>query len=167
MRWKKGAGGGSVPYDEMVEEALCFGWIDSTHRPFDEGRTQILLTPRKPRSRWSAVNKERVQRLEAAGLLRPAGAAVIEAAKADGAWTALDEIEALVVPGDLAAALAADPAALGVWEGFPPSAKKVLLQWVSDARTTPTRERRIASVVSEAREGRRANQWTRPTLSEP
>ena len=163
VRWKKSAGQGYVPYDEMAEEALCFGWIDSTHRPFDEERTQILVTPRKVGSRWSAVNKERVERLTAAGLMRPAGATVIEAAKADGAWNALDEVEALVEPPDLTVALAADPVARSVWDGFPPSARKAILQWVSDARTAPTRERRIATVVGDAHEGRRANQWRRPT----
>ena len=77
-----------LPYEHVVEEALCFGWIDSKARGVDERRTSIVLTPRKPRSNWSGPNRERVERLLAAGLIAPAGLAAIERAKADGTWDA-------------------------------------------------------------------------------
>ena len=122
--------------------------LDRQHAPtLRRGAHQILLTPRKPRQSVVGGQQGAGGAAEAAGLIRPAGAAVVEAAKADGAWTALDEVEALVEPPDLSAALDADQQRAGVVGGLPALGQKVLLQWVSDARTTPTRERRIAPVV--------------------
>jgi uncharacterized protein YdeI (YjbR/CyaY-like superfamily) len=108
---KKGNSRTALTYDEAVEEALCFGWIDSVVNRLDADRFKQLLTPRKRGSGWARTNKERVGRLIAQGLMENAGLAAIEAAKADGSWHALDDVEDLVVPDDLAAALAADPAA--------------------------------------------------------
>src|ERR1043165_6447134 len=96
VTWRKGHGP-VLDYGEAVEEALCFGWIDSTGGRFDERRTKLYFAPRKSRSVWSASNKERVARLIAAGLMQPAGLDAIERAKANGAWTALDEIEQGIV----------------------------------------------------------------------
>ncbi|HYN75957.1 MAG TPA: YdeI/OmpD-associated family protein [Candidatus Limnocylindria bacterium] len=158
VRWKKGRGP-AVTYDEVVEEALCFGWVDSLPRSLDDDRTQLLLTPRKTTSRWSAVNKERVARLTASGAMAPAGLAMVRLAEESGTWVALDGVDALLEPPDLAAALDADPAARASWDGFPPSARRGILEWILDARTAPTREKRIATTVAEAHDGRRANQW--------
>lgn len=158
---KKTTGARHLPYEAVVEEALCFGWIDSRPRKVDESRSALLLTPRKPSSRWSRPNKERVARLQAAGLMEPAGLAVVEAARASGTWTALDEIEELLEPADLAAALDATPAARQSWDGFPRSAKRGILEWIVSARRPDTRRRRIEETVSEAAAGRRANQWPR------
>ena len=149
-----------VPYGDVVEELLCFGWVDGHAKPFDDRRSLLLVTPRRgPTSRWSKVNKERIDRLEAAGLLTPAGEAAIAEAKASGAWTALDRAESLEEPSDLSAALDAVPAARASWDGFPPSTRKFLLQWVFDAKRDETREKRVREIVAEAAEGRRANQW--------
>jgi uncharacterized protein YdeI (YjbR/CyaY-like superfamily) len=158
VRWKKGRGP-AVTYDEVVEEALCFGWVDSLPRSLDDDRTQLLLTPRKTTSRWSAVNKERVARLTASGAMAPAGLAMVRLAEESGTWVALDGVDALLEPPDLAAALDADPAARASWDGFPPSARRGILEWILDARTAPTREKRITTTVSQAHDGRRANQW--------
>lgn len=154
ITYKKGSGGPRLPYEEVVEEALCFGWIDSKGGTVDAERTKLLVTPRKPGSGWSRPNKERIERLLASGLMTPAGLAKIEAAKADGSWRALDDNEAMIVPPDLDAALRTDPAALAGWEGFAPSVKKQLLGWVSSAKRPETRAKRIAETVLGATEGR-------------
>jgi uncharacterized protein YdeI (YjbR/CyaY-like superfamily) len=156
VSWKRSTGRPAVGYDESVEEALCFGWIDSLARTLDDERSMQLFTPRKPGGRWSVSNKERVARLEAAGVIEPAGAAVIAAARADGSWSAYDDVDNMVVPGDLAQALAARPGAAGHWERFPPSTKRAILQWIFEAKRPETRAARIEQAVSEAAEGRRA-----------
>ena len=154
---KKASGLPSLSYAEAVEEALCFGWIDSHPRKLDAERTQLLFTPRKPRSGWSKVNKERLERLEAAQLLMPAGRAAIARAKQNGAWESLDAAEAGLVPDDLAAALAADDAANRHFAAFSLSARKGILTWVLAAKQPATRARRVAEAVRMAALGKRAN----------
>jgi uncharacterized protein YdeI (YjbR/CyaY-like superfamily) len=161
VTWKKAAAGPSVAYEELVEEALCFGWIDSVRRTVDDGRSRLLFTPRRPGSGWSRPNKERIERLVAAGLMTPAGAALIEAAKADGSWASYDEIDAMVEPDDLRAALDASPGARANWDAFPPSARRAILGWISQARRSETRARRVTETVTRAARGERANEWTR------
>jgi uncharacterized protein YdeI (YjbR/CyaY-like superfamily) len=156
VSWKSATGRPVVGYGAAVEEALCFGWIDSLARTLDEERSMQLFTPRRPGSRWSRSNKDRVARLEAAGLIEPAGAAVIAAARADGSWSALDDVENLVVPDDLAAAFAAHPGAAGRWEQFSPAARRAMLTWVLDAKRPETRATRIERIAAEAAAGRRA-----------
>ncbi len=159
VTWRKGSGQPVVGYDDLVEEALCVGWVDSRPRKVDEQRTALLMTPRGPGSGWSRPNKERVARLEAAGLMRPSGASVVARARADGSWALLDAVEALQEPPELAAALDAVPAARTAWDGFPRSAKRGILEWIAQARTTPTRDRRVQDTVEHAARGERANQW--------
>jgi len=146
-----------LTYDDAVEEALSFGWIDSTAGRLDDDRYTITFTPRKPRSGWSRSNKARVEQLVAQGRMAPPGLAAIEAAKASGAWTALDEVEDLVVPEDLAAALAQNPAADAFWRTLGPSARKIALFRIASAKRPETRARRIAETVAEAAEGRARN----------
>lgn len=119
----------------------------------------LWLAPRQPGSGWSAVNKERVERLIAAGLMTPAGLAKIEAAKQDGSWNALDAIEALEIPPDLGAALESYPAARGYFEAFPRSVKRGILEWIANARRPETRARRIEETARLAQDNQRANQW--------
>jgi uncharacterized protein YdeI (YjbR/CyaY-like superfamily) len=161
VTFKKGRGP-HVAYGEVVEEALAFGWIDSKGRKVDEDRSGLLVTPRKPASKWSAANKERIGRLVAAGLMTPAGTAVVEAAKASGTWTALDLVEALVEPDDLRAALDAEPDARRHWDAFPPSARRAILEWIDAARRPATRAGRVAETARLAAQDVRANQWPRP-----
>ena len=161
VTYKKASGGPHVSYDDTVREALCFGWVDSQPRKVDDERSARLMTPRKSTSRWSKANKARIADLEAQGLLAPAGEAAVAAARANGAWSALDDVEALVEPDDLAAALDAVPAARRSWDVFPPSARRGILEWILDAKRPATRQRRIAETVDEAAEGRRANRWPR------
>jgi uncharacterized protein YdeI (YjbR/CyaY-like superfamily) len=155
--FKKASGQPSVTYAEAVEEALCFGWIDSHPRKLDAERSQLLFTPRKPKSGWSKVNKERLVRLEAAGQLMPAGLAAIARAKQNGAWESLDAAEAGSVPDDLAAALAADAVAQTNFSAFSPSARKQILTWVLGAKQAETRARRVAETVHLAALNKRAN----------
>lgn len=154
---KKASGLPSLSYPEAVEEALCFGWIDSHPRKLDANRTQLLFTPRKPKSGWSKVNKERLTRLEAAGQLMPAGLAAIARAQQNGAWESLDAAEAGTVPADLAAALAADATAARHFAAFSPTARKMILTWVLGAKQPETRARRVSETVRMAALGKRAN----------
>jgi uncharacterized protein YdeI (YjbR/CyaY-like superfamily) len=144
----------SITYDEAVEEALCFGWIDSRVKAIDDERYRQKFTPRRPGSTWSRTNKERVARLIASRRMTQAGLEVIEAAERDGSWTMLDTVEALEEPDDLAAALDAVPEARRFFDQLVPSRKKPTLWWVVSAKRPATRERRIAMVVARAAEGR-------------
>ena len=159
VTYKKASGKPYVGYDEIVEEALCFGWIDSRSGTVDEERSKLWVAPRRPGSGWSRLNKERVERLLAAGTLAEPGRRVIESAQADGSWNALDEIEAGIVPPDLATALRGRPAADAAWESFSPSVRKGILQWVASAKRPETRAARIAETVDLASRGLKANQW--------
>jgi uncharacterized protein YdeI (YjbR/CyaY-like superfamily) len=146
-------------YAEAVEEALCFGWVDSRPNRLDEERYMQLFSPRKPGSAWSAINKQRVERLVAAGLMTPAGLAKIEAAKADGSWSALDEVEALAVPADLARALRANPKAAEYFESFSRSSRKIILTWIATAKRPETRAARVTETVALASRGLKANHY--------
>lgn len=151
---KKGNSVTTLTYEDAVQEALCFGWIDSTVNRLDAHRFKQLFTPRKPGGTWARTNKERVEKLIAAGSMTPAGMAPIEAAKADGSWTLLDNVDALIIPADLAAALGADPAAARAFEALPDSPKKLALYWIQTAKRAETRAKRVAETVRAAAEGR-------------
>lgn len=159
VTFKKHCGEKYVSYDDVVEEALCFGWIDSLPRKLDSDRTMLWIAPRKSGSGWSKLNKERVEKLLAAGQMTPAGMAKIEAAKQDGSWSALDEIEALVIPDDLEAAFAAYDAARQNFDAFPRSAKRGILEWIATAKRPATRAKRIEETARLAQDNIRANQW--------
>ncbi|MFM9940201.1 MAG: YdeI/OmpD-associated family protein [Hyphomicrobiaceae bacterium] len=168
VTWKKATGDKHLPYAAIVDEALCFGWIDSLPRKLDETRTMLRLSPRKPRSAWSQVNKDKVAALMAAGLMTPAGLAKIQQAKSDGSWDALNEVETLSVPADLAAGLAKNAAARDHFDAFPRSVKRGILEWIASARQPETRQRRIAETVAKAAENLRANhprQLKRPSAA--
>ena len=144
---KRHIGRASLTWPESVDEALCFGWIDSKTITLDATRFRQIFTPRKPRGTWAKSNKERVARLIEQGLMTPAGLAVIEVAKANGTWTAYDAIDELAMPEDLAAALAANPAAEQYWQGFSASVKKGILYFIASAKRPETRAKRIARTV--------------------
>lgn len=163
VTYKKAAGERYLPYEDIVREALCYGWIDGKARRLDELRSQLLLTPRKPTSTWSRPNKLRVAELEASGRMAAPGRAVVEAAKASGTWTGLDDVEDLIEPPELAAALDAAPTARKNWDAFPRSARRASLEWISAAKRPATRERRVAETVELASQNRRTQQWPRPT----
>ncbi|MBD2464466.1 YdeI/OmpD-associated family protein [Oscillatoria sp. FACHB-1407] len=159
ISYKKGTGKPRFDYDEAVEEALCFGWIDSKPNKLDEERSLLWFAPRKPRTGWSKLNKERVERLMAQGLMMPPGLAKVEAAKQDGSWNALDAIEALEIPPDLEAALISCAPAQQNFEAFPRSVKRGILEWIASAKKPETRAKRIAETAQLAAQNMRANQW--------
>jgi uncharacterized protein YdeI (YjbR/CyaY-like superfamily) len=144
---KKHSGIPSLSYNDAVEEALCYGWIDSLIHPIDEDRYKQLFTPRKPKSAWSAANKARVERLIASGLMTAAGMALVALARTNGKWSALDHVAALTVPPDLKRALDADAAARKNWPAYSPGMRKGFLYRVASAKRPETRAARIAQIV--------------------
>jgi uncharacterized protein YdeI (YjbR/CyaY-like superfamily) len=157
VKFKKHVPDKYVPWEEIVQEALCFGWIDSRTRRLDDDRTRFLLSPRRPGSPWSRLNKQHVEKMLAEGLMRPPGLAAIEQAKQDGSWTIYDEIEDLVIPDDLAAALAENEEAARHFHAFNDSSKKGILWWIKSAKRPATRQKRIAETVALAQHDVRAN----------
>jgi uncharacterized protein YdeI (YjbR/CyaY-like superfamily) len=155
VSWRKGHGQ-KVAYEDAVEEALCFGWIDGQAANVDERRSRQYYAPRKATSGWAATNKARVERLIADGRMAPAGLAAIERAKANGAWALFDEVEQGVIPDDLARALAAHPPAATSFEAFPSSARKSMLAWIALAKRPETRAKRILAIATGAARNERA-----------
>ena len=158
---KKGTGKPRVDYAEAVEEALCFGWIDSKGNKLDDERSMLWMAPRKAKTGWSKLNKERIEKLIKAKLMTPAGLAKINAAKKDGTWNALDAIEALEIPLDLAKAFSKNKTAKEYFCAFPRSARRALLEWIASAKKPETRAKRIEETVTSAEKNLRANQWQR------
>jgi uncharacterized protein YdeI (YjbR/CyaY-like superfamily) len=144
-----------MPYVDFVEELLCFGWIDGQAQKVDAARTMHLCAPRKKGSVWSAVNKRHILRLEAAGLIMPAGLARIEEAKRRGDWEQLDAADSLVVPDDLQAALARFEGAEALWASFPPSTRRFSLTWITLAKRPETRAKRVEETARLTAEGKR------------
>jgi len=150
VTWRSRSGKQGLPYEEAVEEALCFGWVDGTAGTVDDERGKLYFAPRKPNSGWAATNKARVERLIADARMAPAGLAAIERAKANGSWELLDSVERLEVPPDLEAALAALPSAAANFETFPPSARKQALGSLVMARRPETRAERVRRIAEAA-----------------
>ena len=138
-----------LPFGEVVEELICWGWVDSSVRRVDEMRMKHLISPRAETSAWSAVNKEIVARMRKAGRMQPAGEAKVAAAEANGMWVFLDDVERLEVPEDLAAALGG---ARGTWDGWSRSVRRAWLEKIKWAKTLPTRQKRIAECAGAVRE---------------
>ena len=147
---KKHTGIPSLTWQEGVEEALCFGWIDSLRRPVDDTYFKQLYTPRKARSTWSAINKASIERLIDAGLMAPAGLAAIEAAKANGHWESIDHVEAHTIPPDFAAALKKSRTAQAAYDAFSPFVRKQFLYRLNSAKRPETRAKRIAELIAAA-----------------
>ncbi|MEO1434183.1 MAG: YdeI/OmpD-associated family protein [Bacteroidota bacterium] len=157
--YRKDSGTPSITYPEAVDEALCFGWIDSKPNKRDEDSFYQYFSKRKAKSNWSRVNKEKIARLEKAGKLAPAGWAMVELAKSNGTWTALDAVENLIVPPDLQVAFEQYPGSTVNWEAFPRSAKRGILEWILNAKRPETRAKRIAETARLAQQNERANQY--------
>jgi uncharacterized protein YdeI (YjbR/CyaY-like superfamily) len=149
-----------VPYPQVVEELLCWGWIDSLPKKLDDQQSLLRASPRNPKSAWSAVNKAHVIRARASGAMTPAGEAMIARAIAGGQWDALNEVEALTVPDDLAAALLA-AGATAIWDAYPRSVKRGTLEQITSAKAAPTRAARIAEVAQSAAAGLRPKAFRR------
>jgi uncharacterized protein YdeI (YjbR/CyaY-like superfamily) len=145
---RKGSGLPSIDYDEAVEGALSFGWIDTTAKSFDSQYFVQRYTPRTARSKWSKVNCGRAEALIAAGRMRPAGVEQVERAKADGRWEAAYAGPATIeVHPDLQAALDANPAAAEFFASLNSRNRYAILYRVQDAKKPETRARRIEKFV--------------------
>lgn len=147
----------SIGYKESIEHALCYGWIDSKAMKRDEKSFYLTFTKRNPKSKWSIVNKERATRMIEAGLMRPEGQKMIDLAKETGAWDALESAGNAVIPDDFQQALNANPAAHENFGKFAPSSKRLILEWILNAKRPETREKRIVQSVEMASRNERAN----------
>lgn len=147
VTWKRAAAA-HARATTIVAEALCFGWIDSRPRSTGTDRSALVVTPRKPTSNWSRINKQRV--------------AALTAAQANGSWHALNQVESLTEPADLTAALYADPAARQHWDAFARPVRRAILEWSANARTGATRYARIEQTARDAACNIRASQWRQP-----
>lgn len=158
---KKAAGPKRFTPEDLCEELVCVGWVDSRPGKLDARRSLLLCTPRRAQSAWSSLNKKRYARMEAAGKLRPAGRLAKDIATENGRWDALNAIEALIVPEDLAAALARKGGAARHFAAFPPSAQRGILEWIAQAKRPETRSKRVKETADLAAKNVRANQWPR------
>jgi len=147
MYYKKQTNKPSIVWSDAVDEALCFGWIDSTARTIDEERYIQYFTRRKPNSVWSKINKEKVARLIATGMMAEAGLKTIEIAKQNGKWEILDEVEELIVPLELEKKLKLNPIAETYFMGLSKSVRKSILQWLIIAKRPETRQKRMDEIV--------------------
>ena len=149
----------SISWSEAVDEALCFGWIDSTKKTIDEERYMQYFSRRKPNSNWSKINKEKVAKLIQNNLMTKAGFDSIETAKFNGSWTIIDKVEALLLPEDLKEELANFKGAKEYFDSLSKSDKKILLHWVISAKREETRQKRIIVITESAKKSMKPKQF--------
>ena len=149
----------SVAYNEAVEEALCFGWIDSKPNKRDDESYLLFFAKRNPKSNWSRLNRERAERMLEQGRMTPAGLEMIEIAKQNGTWTALEAVQDSVIPADLDQAFQKNEAAWSNFSAFPPSSKRIILEWILNAKRPQTRQKRIDETVELAAQNIKANHY--------
>ena len=149
----------SVYYDEAVEEAICFGWIDSIAHKRDEESKYQFFAQRKPKSNWSRANRERAEKMLEQGLITPSGQKLIDLAKKTGTWEALADVQNSVIPDDLQNLLNKNKTALKNFLSFPPSSKRIILEWILNAKKDETRQKRIEETVRLAKDNIKANHY--------
>ncbi|RZK55337.1 MAG: hypothetical protein EOO87_08165 [Pedobacter sp.] len=149
----------SMSWGDAVEEALCFGWIDSVRKTLDDERFLQLFTRRKPKGTWSKINKQKIEQLIQTGLMTEAGLAVISRAKENGSWDILNEVEDLKIPDDLNNALKKDVIAESFFNSLSKSVKKAMLQWIIFAKRSETREKRINEIAELAAKNQKPKQF--------
>ncbi len=137
----------SMRWEDAVQVAICYGWIDSTVKRLDDERRRQMFTPRKDKSVWSKLNKTYIEKLIAADLMHESGFRKIETAKKNGSWETLDAVENLEIPPDLASAFAKNKKALDNYNSFSPSYRKSYLYWLNQAKREETRKTRILEIV--------------------
>lgn len=146
VTYKKHTGDPYISTSQVLDELLCFGWIDGIRRKLDDNRTMQLISPRKTQH-WAKSYKDRIAKLETEGRMHPAGIKVVEEGKANGLWNFMDDVDALIIPDDLEAALTATPPAFTNFDTAAPSYKRNVLRWIKLAKTEKTRAKRIAKTV--------------------
>lgn len=157
--YKKDSGITSVNYPEAVDQAICFGWIDSKPNKRDDKSYYQFFSKRNPKSNWSRINKEKAERLLREGLITPSGIEAIETAKQNGAWRALDMVEEIIIPKDLEIKFKSNQSAFKNWEAFPRSSKRGILEWILNAKRPETRQKRIDETVNLAMHNIKANHF--------
>jgi uncharacterized protein YdeI (YjbR/CyaY-like superfamily) len=162
LYYKPASGKIRVSYNDAVDEAICFGWIDSKPNKLDELRSIQFFAPRHPKSNWSKVNKERVNRLIKEGRMTASGLSIVNTAKKNGAWDALNEVEEMTIPADLLKALRENKTAYDYFMAFPKSSKKNILEWIHNAKQDKTRNNRITETAKLAKDNIRANHFRQP-----
>jgi len=164
--YKKNSGKTRVSYSDAVEEAICFGWIDSTLNPVDEDSYMQLFMPRKPKSGWSKLNKERVEKMAEQGLMTEAGFEKIELAKKHGTWNKLDQVETFTLPPDLEKVFKTNKEAKKYFDSLSTWNKKYLLYWLHNAKREETRLKRIEDIVQSLSLHKMPDRFTRPPKKE-
>jgi uncharacterized protein YdeI (YjbR/CyaY-like superfamily) len=157
--FKKESATPSVYYPEAVDEALCFGWIDSKPNKRDANSYYQFFSQRNPKSRWSKVNKEKVARLIEQGMMQDAGYRLIEIAKKNGSWTSLEDVDNIILPADLKLHFSKNKVAFENWEKFPRSSRRGILEWILSAKKPETRLNRIQQTVELASKNLKANHY--------
>ena len=157
--YKKAAEVPSVNYAEAVDEALCFGWIDSKANTKDELSYYQYFAKRNPKSKWSKVNKEKVAQFIKEGKMAPEGLAMIELAKETGTWDALNAVDELIVPDDMLKLFKKNKTAFANWNSFSRSVQRGILEWISNAKRVETRQKRIDETITLAAKNIKANQY--------
>ena len=157
--YHKDSGVSSVYYDDAVDEGLCFGWIDSKPNKRDNQSYFQFFSKRNPKSNWSRKNKEKIERLLKEGRMAKPGLEMVALAKETGTWTALEDVENLVIPADLKEAFDKNSGAWRNFDAFPRSVKRGILEWIFNAKRHPTRQKRINETVTLAAQNIRANQY--------
>lgn len=157
--YKKDSQVPSVTYSEAVDEALCFGWVDSKPNKRDDKSYYQFFSKRNPKSNWSKINKDKVADLSQQGLMAPAGLEMVKIAKQNGTWDALNDVENLIVPKDMQLLFDQNKIAFDYWTDFPKSVKRGILEWILNAKRPETREKRIKETIELAEKNIRANQY--------
>ena len=157
--YKKESGKPSVYYSEAVDQAICFGWIDSKPNKRDETSYYQFFAKRNPKSNWSKVNKAKVEKLVEKGMMSKSGIEAIEIAKQNGTWNALDEVEEMTIPEDLKRAFDTNSTAFVYYDKFPRSSKRNILEWILNAKRPETRQKRINETVELAEKNIKANHF--------
>lgn len=156
---KKSDGERTLSSDAITEEALCFGWIDSVPKSLSATQAMIYVSPRKPKSNWSRLNRERAMRMITKKKMTKSGLALITLAKKAGTWEALESVQNLVIPDDLYKEFKRNKKAFEHFSSFPPSSKRIILEWILNAKKAETREKRITETVQLAEKGIKANHY--------
>ncbi|MBK9257903.1 MAG: YdeI/OmpD-associated family protein [Saprospiraceae bacterium] len=157
--YKKASGIPTISWSDSVDEALCFGWIDSKKIAIDAEKSHQFFSKRKPKSTWSKINKLKVEQLTAEGLMTHAGLESIEIAKQNGSWTILNDVDALVIPPDLESAFRMYPSSKTFFESLSPSIKKMMLYWIISAKQAETRQKRINEIAEMAGQNQKPKQF--------
>jgi uncharacterized protein YdeI (YjbR/CyaY-like superfamily) len=157
--YKKESETPSVYYPEAVDEALCFGWIDSKANKKDSESYYQFFSQRNPKSNWSKINKDKVERLLKANQIHTSGMVMIELAKSTGTWDALNDVDNLIVPEDMQVLFNKNKVAFKNWQTFPPSSRRGILEWILNAKRPETRKQRIEETVRLAKDNIKANQF--------